>query len=414
MAFELRIGSRRDGVGEASLGALTSPGGEPNARRSWRHWFGGLRLNYFKGEITRKLDPCVAALDTRPIRVTRVAVPVLALCLCGGAVGASPAPVAGTLVVESVNGTEVLPSNALLVMAPNGRQRGTLIRRGRVDYQLPAWSPEASRIAYGRCDLNDVCRIGIVNVRTRRARLLAPAGGAPSWSPNGRKLAFAAGQLDVWGRLSTIPVAGGRATRLARGLVIDSPAWSPDGRYIAFVALRGVDDTAAPWLYVIRPDGRGLRRLISVGDVAADTEIGELRPSWSPDSRSIAIAGDGEESVIVVDLLGRVRWRLERLRGLVFGVCWSPDGRRIAFDDDGTVHIVDRNGTNVQPLTAGRPYTWVHGWDPSSRKLAITRGTSASLPPTSLALLDAQTGREQKLLDGRVGDVAWGRARTRR
>jgi TolB protein len=177
------------------------------------------------------------------------------------------------------------------------------------------------------------------------------------------------------------------------------------------VALRGVDDTAPPWLYVIRPNGRSLRRLIPVADGDDDISggtIGDFRPSWSPDSRSIAVAGDGGKSVLAVDLRGRIRWRLARPRALVSAVSWSPDGRRVAFDDDGKVLVVNRDGTNVRALTAGTPYTFLHGWDPSSRYLAITRTT-----PQALSLLDAQGKGERKLLDGAFNDIAWGWPRRR-
>lgn len=343
---------------------------------------------------------------------------LLALCLCGGAVSATPGRVAGTLIVESVSGTIELPSNALLTVAPNGQQRRALGRRARVDYQLPAWSPDARRVAYGRCDLTDECRIGIVNVRTRKARLLAWRGSAPSWSPDGRRLAYAAGSALEWGRLSIGPGSGGRTTRLARGLVIDAPSWSPDGRHIAFVALRGFDDVAPPYLYVVRPNGRGLQRLVPVADATdpiSDTEIGDFKPAWSPDGRSIATVGDAGEALLVVDLRGRVRWRLNRPRGLVFSVSWSPDGRRIAFDDDGTIHVVNRDGRKVRPLTAGTSYAWLHGWGPTSRTLAITRLTTNEPPPPNappqpllLSLLDAQGKGERKLFVHRLDDVAWG------
>lgn len=344
---------------------------------------------------------------------TSVALPFLALCLCGGAGGAQPAPVAGTVIVESVSGTMALPSNALVTVAPNGRQRRTLLGRAPVDYQLPAWSRDGRRVSYGRCDLDDLCRIGIVNVTTGRARLLSWRGSAPSWSPDGRRLAFATGPATEWGRLSTGPLNGGRVRRLARHLVIDAPSWSPDGRHIAFVALRGLDDVAAPWLYVIRPDGRGLRRLVPVADATDDisgTEIGEFKPSWSPDGRSIATVADAGEALLVVDLSGRIRWRLNRPRGLVFAVSWAPDGRRIAFDDDGKIFVVNRDGTNIRALTAGTPYAWLHGWGPTSRALAITRlrTTTSEGPPTRLSLLDAQGKGERKVLDGRFGDTAWG------
>jgi Tol biopolymer transport system component len=196
---------------------------------------------------------------------------------------------------------------------------------------------------------------------------------------------------------------GGRVSRLARGLAIDAPAWSPDGRYIAFAALRGADDTAPPWLYVVRANGSGLRRLIPLADAddIGGDETGAFRPSWSPDSKFIATVGNGDESVIVVDLRGRIRWRIDRPRALVFAVSWSPDGRRIAFDDDGTIHVVNRDGKNLRPLGSGRGFAWLHGWGPDSRRLAVTR-------PGVVSILDVRSGQERKLLTGRFDDVVWG------
>ena len=60
----------------------------------------------------------------------------------------------------------------------------------------------------------------------------------------------------------------GRLRRLVSGA---SPAWSPTGRLIAF--------TGGDGIYVVRPDGSGMRRLVA--DRLAH------HPEWSPDGRRV-------------------------------------------------------------------------------------------------------------------------------
>lgn len=347
--------------------------------------------------------------------VARVVVPLLALCLCGGAAGGRPQP-SGTLVVESrlINDWS---GHALFVLKPTGGRPRTLIGRASVgqpgaDYDLPAWSPDMTRVAYGRCVHETQCRIGIVNLRTRKPKPLS-RGTGPSWAPDGRTLAFAASRPEEidealsWSWLATVPVEGGRARRLARGLIVDAPAWSPDGRHIAFVGIPASGDpaTARAWLYTIRPNGRSLRRLVEVaagGQLSGD--IGHFRPSWSPDSKCLAVGG--AQSLIVVNLDGRMRWRLDN-RQLVLSPSWSPEGRRIAFNDHPNIYVVNRDGTGVRALTRGKIETSLHGWERGGRSLAITRELGG------LFLVDAQGRGERKLLDGDFGDVVWGWPRRR-
>jgi Tol biopolymer transport system component len=82
----------------------------------------------------------------------------------------------------------------------------------------------------------------------------------PTWSPDGTRVAFD----GIW-------VANRDGTERRRVTLGSAPAWSPDGRWIAFVMSRerGSD------LYVIHPDGTGLRRLTRTRDY-------EGPPSWLP------------------------------------------------------------------------------------------------------------------------------------
>jgi imidazolonepropionase-like amidohydrolase/Tol biopolymer transport system component len=93
-------------------------------------------------------------------------------------------------------------------------------------------------------------------------------------SPDGRTVAF-----DLLGDIYTLPISGGRATRISDGLPFDSqPRFSPDGRQIAYTSDRGGGDN----IWVMDSNGQNRRQVTR--------ETFELLngPTWSPDGQYIA------------------------------------------------------------------------------------------------------------------------------
>src|SRR5215208_7106489 len=110
---------------------------------------------------------------------------------------------------------------------------------------------------------------------TRVARFTTDEGTwmSLSLSPDGRTILF-----DLLGDLYTVPITGGKATRVMGGNSLDvQPAYSPDGKKIAFVSDRSGSDQ----LWVANADGSDPLRLsnIPAGSISF--------PVWTPDGEYI-------------------------------------------------------------------------------------------------------------------------------
>lgn len=130
----------------------------------------------------------------------------------------------------------------------------------------------------------------------------APVDDAGTLSPDGKTLAFVSTRNGYRANIWVMDLASGRTRQLTGvGKVVGDttlpdgyfrPAWSPDGRWIAFSSdqntpWRGHDDghgwehTQELSIYVIRPTGKGFRR------VSTRPGYCQGSPNWSPDGKRI-------------------------------------------------------------------------------------------------------------------------------
>ena len=95
-------------------------------------------------------------------------------------------------------------------------------------------------------------------------------------SPDGRTLVF-----DLLGDLYTLPLAGGKATRITSGQAFDGmPRFSPDGKHIAFVS----DRNGSSNLWIANVDGSRPRQL------SRTERFTYVSPTWAPDSRAVLVS----------------------------------------------------------------------------------------------------------------------------
>jgi TolB protein len=164
-------------------------------------------------------------------------------------------------------------------------------------------------------------------------------------SPDDRTLAFVStrvtGRAHVW--LMDL------ATRHCRDLTDNDasdfrPSWSPDGKWIAFTSDRDTQEGILPgrWehlqstgIYIVHPDGVGLRRLTAPGNFAGT-------PKWSADGKRIiyyetselgtwyaqhANAQLGRTQVVSIDVATSSRTELTSGDGIRLWPQWLADGR---------------------------------------------------------------------------------------
>jgi Tol biopolymer transport system component len=190
-------------------------------------------------------------------------------------------------------------------------------------------------------------------------------------SPDGQRIVF-----DLLGDLYTIPIAGGQATRVTQGMSWDGmPRWSPDGRSIAFVSDRDGTDN----LWVVAPDGSGLRKLTSEVDHTLSS------PAWSPDGNYLVVRRFGPYPSAENYLTNVPLWMVHVNGGSGMQVFPSESTRKstntgAAFSPDGGTLYVSSHAGGYAGENIGRyqvlAYDLVTG-----QERALTAGAGGGLRP---------------------------------
>ena len=134
------------------------------------------------------------------------------------------------------------------------------------------------------------------------------------------------------GRLYVVhPDGSGLRQLTPQGTRIQSYSWSPDGRRIAYI-----DERLSLWL--LRADGTARRMLLPT------SKLSSLGLTWSPDGKDIAIVSPGPNATLTNAWCSRLALYIVPVdggkpelvsaprRGIGCGVDWSPSGGEIATE----------------------------------------------------------------------------------
>src|SRR5262245_18775254 len=204
----------------------------------------------------------------------------------------------------------------------------------------------------------------------------APAGTIDVTITEGTNFAVAAARggdtivTDLLGSLWTLPVRGGRATRITDELLeARQPSVSSDGRQVVF---QGFYDGDGWDLWTIGIDGTNPKRLTS-------GPFDDMEPQWSHDGTRIAFSSDRSRNydVWILDTRSGSLRQATKNPAQDYAPAWSPDDREIAFL--------------------------------STRSNGADAGSAPGQPAASIWAINVETGAERQLAAprGRVGPPAW-------
>jgi len=261
----------------------------------------------------------------------------------------------------------------------------TQVTNNPFDEFLPLFSPDGSRITFGRCF--ETCQVVVINADGSGERVVANDGFPGAWSPDGNRIALGgAAGTGIPGIFVVNADGSGLVRVLDPDFITD---WSPDGRQLMIVSNRDGDYE----LYATPLDGSPVTKLT---DNTADDNAGT---GWSPDGSRVAFDSDldgPDRDIFVMNADGSGVTDLTPDDVVnEGGAVWSPDGTQLAFDSDRDgerqIFTMNADGTGVTQLTFGPGVSnsaphWVRQVFPPNDDFGTATGIS-TLPFSDVANL---------------------------
>lgn len=279
-------------------------------------------------------------------------------------------------------GSSTITGRDIFVMNADGSGKKNLTNSPEPD-DYPLWSPTGTHIAFASYRATGNYQIFVMESDGSNPRRVSPATRAAgfdrgmSWSPDGRSLAYYAVKLISYVpfeyeweiMIATADGTGERVLLEHPGSEIH-PSWSPDGQWLAITANWGGPNNV--WL--VSKDGLATQQLT---DGSADVDF--FSPNFSPDGSRIAFMrsvsvwvfrpelGDAVKAsyhtvgIMMRDGSNKIFVDLGPGQHLHNSLGWSPDSKHIVFASDGdiwTANVITGIPSRITktPLWEGEPF----------------------------------------------------------